>query len=100
MKIELESYWTGRVALRDTEFPGTYQLAPGLFGLMHFNAWGNIMAPLMGKLFADGLAADAMDRLPFPLTRPSPVSNPDKQQRNLRRILLPAARTAQRIGII
>lgn len=100
MKIELESYWTGRVAMRDTEFPGTYQLAPGLFGLMHFNAWGNIMAPLMGKLFADGLAADAMDRLPFPLTRPSPVSNPDKQQRNLRRILLPAARTAQRIGII
>jgi len=100
MKIELETYWTGRVALRDTEFPGTFEIAQGVYGLMHFNAWGNIMAPLMGKLFAEGLAADAMDRMPFPLTQPQAVSNPNKQQRNLRRVLLPAARTAQRLGII
>lgn len=79
MDIKLEAYWTGRVAMRDVEFPGVYEAQPGVYGLMHFNAWGNVMAPLMGKLFAEGLAADAMDKLPFPIEKAQPVSNPGKQ---------------------
>lgn len=98
--VELETYWTGRVALRDVEFPGAYELHPGLYGLMHFNAWGNVMAPLMGKLLAEALAADRPDRLPFPLARPRAVDNPGRQSRNIRRWLIPAARTAQRVGVI
>ncbi len=96
LPIELESYWTGRVGLRDMEFPGAFEMEPGLYGLMHFNAWGNLMAPLMGKLFAEGLTTDRMEDLPFPLTRPAPVANMNKQDRLIRRLLIPAARQAQR----
>ena len=100
MAIELEAYWTGRVALRDRQFPGVFELRPGLYGLMHFNAWGNVMAPLMGKLFAEGLASDRMGDLPFPLEKPVAVANPGKQDRIIRRLLIPSARQGQRWGII
>ena len=99
MKIELETYWTGRVALRGREFPGVFEARPGLYGLMFFNAWGNVMAPLMGKLMAEGLAADRMDRLPFPVEKPLAVDNPGKQDRIIRHLLIPAARTGQKLGI-
>lgn len=100
MDIRLETYWTGRVAMRTREFPGVYSLGRGVFGLMHFNAWGNVMAPLMGMLLADGIAKDAPDKMPFPLERPEPVFYRDKQEVLLRRLLIPAARTAQRLGVI
>lgn len=98
--IELETYWTGRVALRERQFPGAFEVQPGLYGLMYFNAWGNVMAPLMGKLFAEGLVHDRMHDLPFPLEKPAPVANIGKQDRIIRRLLIPAARQAQRWGII
>lgn len=100
VNIELESYWTGRVAMRDKQFPGAFQMEPGVFGLMYFNAWGNVMAPLMGMLLAQGLAADAPESLPFPLEQVTPVSSPRKQERLIRDLLIPLARTAQRIGMI
>lgn len=98
--IQMETYWTGRVAMRKREFPGAYRLKPGLYGLMHFNAWGNVMAPLMGKLFAEGLTADQPDRMPFPLEQPESVFFQAGQDLAMRDILLPAARLASRMGII
>jgi glycine/D-amino acid oxidase-like deaminating enzyme len=98
--LELEHYWTGRVAMRDQEFPGTYQIDDGVYGLMYFNAWGNVMAPLMAKIFAEGLAKDNMQQLPFPLEKPQQVSNPNKQSLIIRSLLIPAARLGQRIGIL
>lgn len=100
MAIELEAYWTGRVGMRDVEFPGVYEVKPGVYGLMHFNAWGNVMAPLMGKLFARGLASGDMAQLPFPIEKPRAVADPGKQDRNIRQWMIPAARQAQRWGII
>ena len=100
MDIELEAYWTGRVGMRDAEFPGIYEAQPGVYGLMHFNAWGNVMAPLIGKLFAEGVATDTIDQLPFPIEKAQPVSNPGKQDRNIRQWMIPAARQAQRWGIL
>lgn len=100
MDIQLEHYWTGRVALRDQEFPGFFELVPGVYGLMHFNAWGNVMAPLMGMLVAKGIAADAMDGLPFPIDKPRPVACPNKQKILISQLLIPAARVGQRLGII
>ena len=100
MKIELEAYWTGRVAMRDRQFPGVFEMQPGLFGLMYFNAWGNVMAPLMGKLMAEGLAADRTDALPFPIEKPLAVSNPGKMDRIIRHVMIPSARTGQRIGLL
>jgi glycine/D-amino acid oxidase-like deaminating enzyme len=100
LKIELESYWTGRVAFRDREFPGVFEPRPGLFGLMYFNAWGNLMAPLLGKLLAEGLAADRTHALPFPIERPAAVSNQGRMDRIIRHLLIPAARTGQGLGLI
>lgn len=100
MKIELETYWTGRVAMRDRQFPGVFQPRPGLFGLMYFNAWGNVMAPLMGKLLAAGLVADRINALPFPVEQPLSVSNQGKMDRIIRHLLIPAARSAQGFGIL
>ena len=100
MGIELDDYWTGRVALRDVEFPGMFQLEPGVFGLMHFNAWGNLMAPLLGMALAGAMARDRMDQLPFPVETPVPVANPGKQELIIRKLLIPAARMGQRFGII
>jgi len=100
MAIELDDYWTGRVALRDVEFPGMFQLEPGVFGLMHFNAWGNLMAPLLGMALAGAMASDRMDRLPFPVETPAPVANPGKQDLIIRKLLIPAARMGQRFGIV
>lgn len=51
---------------------------------------------------ADGgglFAADRPDQLPFPIERPSAVSNRSKMDRIIRRLLIPAARTAQRTGL-
>lgn len=100
MQIGLGHYWTGRVAMRDKEFPGVFDMGGGIFGLMHFNAWGNVMAPLMGKLLAEGLAGDRLDRLPFPLEKPQAVSMPNKQELLIRHLLIPTARLGQKIGLI
>lgn len=100
LELFLAHYWTGRVALRDQAFPGVYEAAPGLYGLMHFNAWGNIMAPLLGMRLAQGLVEDRLDRLPFPLAHPRAVAHPGKQSLLIRRGLIPAARMAQTLGVI
>lgn len=100
MDIQMDDYWTGRVALRDVEFPGMFELQPGVFGLMHFNAWGNLMAPLLGMALANAMARDRMDQLPFPVETPVPVANPGKQELMIRKLLIPAARLGQRFGLI
>ena len=100
MGIELERYWTGRVAMRTREFPGVFDMGGGVYGLMHFNAWGNVMAPLMGKLLAEGLAKDAPDTLPFPFEKPKAVFYQPQQELLLRHTMIPAARFGQKLGLI
>ncbi len=100
LQIERESYWTGRVAMRDRQFPGVFELHSGVYGLMYFNAWGNVMAPLMGKLLAESLTSSDLNALPFPLEQVEPVSMPRKQELLIRRLLIPAARVAQRLGMV
>lgn len=100
MPIEVDRYWTGRVAMTKSQFPGFFELHPGVYGLMYFNAWGNVMAPLLGKLVAAALARGDPGTLPLPVTKPEPVSSPRKYEIVIARLLLPAARTAQRLGLI
>ena len=100
VNLELEHYWTGRVAMRDHEFPGAYQIDDDIYGLMHFNAWGNVMAPLMAKNFAQAIAADDMQQLAFPLEKPKPLSSPNKKSLIIRSVLIPAARTGESFGIL
>ncbi|MCB1678002.1 MAG: FAD-binding oxidoreductase [Halioglobus sp.] len=98
--IALQAYWTGRVAMREADFPGMYELSPGVYGLMHFNAWGNVLAPLMGMALAQAIASDRPDRLPFPIVQPDRIAHPGKQELLIRSIMIPAARMAQSLGII
>ena len=77
-----------------------YQLASGIYGLMHFNAWGNVMAPLMGMALAQAIASDRPDQLPFPIVQPDKIANPGKQEFLIRSLMIPAARVAQRFGFI
>jgi glycine/D-amino acid oxidase-like deaminating enzyme len=98
--IKLESYWTGRVAMREQEFPGMYRTDSGIYGLMHFNAWGNVMAPLMGMALAKAIATDRPDTLPFPIVSANEVAHPGKQEFLIRSLLIPAARFAQDLDII
>ena len=98
--IELEAYWTRRVAMREREFPGLYQLSSGIYGLMHFNAWGNVIAPLMARSLAQAIASDRPDQLPFPLVKPDVIANPGKQEFLIRSLMIPAARIAQDFGLI
>jgi glycine/D-amino acid oxidase-like deaminating enzyme len=98
--IKLQAYWTGRVAMREREFPGMYEIQAGVYGLMHFNAWGNVMAPLMAMALAQAIANDRPDQLPFPIVRPDQITRPGKQEFLLRRLMLPAARMGQRLGMI
>lgn len=100
MAIQMEDYWTGQVAMRPVQFPGAFDLGKGLYGLMYFNAWGNVMAPLMGKAFAAALAHGDMAALPFPLEKPEPVSFRWRDEMLIRYLLIPAARTAQRLGLL
>lgn len=100
MRIEVDRYWTGRVAMTKSQFPGFFELQPGVFGLMYFNAWGNVMAPLLGSLVAEAIARDDPASLPLPITQPEPVSSPRKYEVIIARLLLPAARTAQRLGLL
>lgn len=98
--IKLESYWTGRVAMREQEFPGMYRLASGVYGLMHFNAWGNVLAPMMGMALAKAIATDRPDRLPFPIVKPKQVAYPGRQEFLIRNLMIPAARFAQDLDFI
>ena len=67
---------------------------------MYCNAWGNVMAPLMGKILAEGLQRDRMDALPFPIEQLEPVSFQRKHEVLIRHLLIPAARIAQRLNIL
>ena len=98
--IKLQAYWTGRVAMGEREFPGMYRLASGIYGLMHFNAWGNVMAPMMGMALAKAIATDRPDSLPFPIVTPDQVAHPGKKSFLIRNIMIPAARFGQDLDFI
>lgn len=98
--IKLEAYWTGRFAMREHKFPGMYETAPGIYGLMHFNGSGNVMAPLMGMALANAIAKDRPDQLPFPIMQPDRIANPGKKEFLIRNLIMPAVRVAQRLELI
>lgn len=98
--IKLQAYWTGRVAMGERDFPGMYRLDSGIYGLMHFNAWGNVMAPMMGMALANAIATDRSDTLPFPIVSPNQISHPGKKSFLIRNIMIPAARFGQDLDFI
>jgi glycine/D-amino acid oxidase-like deaminating enzyme len=97
--IELESYWTGRTFNAADNYPKLYSPAPGVFALVNLGAWGNVMAPLLGMNLANALAADSPSELVLPIEPLHAVKYPMALELSVRRLLIPAAKLADRLGL-
>lgn len=102
--IELESYWTGMTANSSTvyeaAYPQFYQAAEGVLALLNLGSWGNVMGPLLGMHLAQVLADDRLDKLLLPLQKPRAVHCAGLFETKIRRVLIPAARLADRLGLV
>lgn len=102
--IELESYWTGMTANSSTvyeaAYPQFYRVAEGVLALLNLGSWGNVMGPLLGLHLAEALVADRPDQLLLPLREPRAVRCAGLFETKIRRVLIPAARLADRLGLV
>ncbi|MFV3308399.1 NAD(P)/FAD-dependent oxidoreductase [Pseudomonas sp. NY15181] len=102
--IELESYWTGMTAnsssAYDAAYPKLYQVEQGVLALMNLGSWGNLMGPLLGMDLARALVADRPDDAILPLEQPQSVRLPGRFETKIRRVLIPAARLADRLDLV
>ncbi|MGQ7958048.1 NAD(P)/FAD-dependent oxidoreductase [Pseudomonas sp. SP16.1] len=102
--IELESYWTGMTAnsssVYDAAYPQFYQVDKGVLALLNLGSWGNLMGPLLGRHLAEVLVTGRLDRLLLPLREPRAVRCSGLFETKIRRVLIPAARLADRLGLV
>ncbi|WP_280372582.1 FAD-dependent oxidoreductase [Pseudomonas sp. BN411] len=102
--IEMESYWTGMTAnsssVYDASYPKLYRAAEGVLALMNFGSWGNVMGPMLGVNLADALASDRLQDCLLPLETPKAVQCPGLFETKIRRVLIPAARWADRFNLV
>jgi glycine/D-amino acid oxidase-like deaminating enzyme len=99
IRIELASYWTGRTFNAADNYPKLYAPAPGVFALVNLGAWGNVMAPLLGMNLANALASDRPSDIVLPIEPMQAVQFPMALEFSVRRLLIPAAKIADRLGI-
>ncbi|MFZ6049859.1 NAD(P)/FAD-dependent oxidoreductase [Pseudomonas sp. CR3202] len=103
-RIELESYWTGMTANSSSDYeasyPKLYRVADGVLALINFGSWGNVMGPMMGTNLADALAGDRFQDCLLPLETPKAVQFPGLFETKIRRVLIPAARLADRLNLV
>lgn len=101
--ITMESYWTGMTANSshhyDKCYPKLYDVANGVYGLMNFGSWGNLMGPMMGKSLANALADGRIEDCVLPLEKPQSVRFPGLFETKIRRTLIPIARVADRFDL-
>ena len=79
------------------DFPGLYQIADGVVGLMNLGTWGNVMGPLLGRNVAQALAEERPQDFMFPLRAPHAVRFPRLFEIKIRHLLVPAARCIDRV---
>jgi len=99
--IELGWYWTGMTSSTSStvhaDFPGLYQIADGVLGLMNLGTWGNVMGPLLGRNVAHAIAEERPQDFVLPLRAPHPVRFPRLFELKIRYLLVPAARWLDRV---
>lgn len=99
--IELGWYWTGMTSSTSStvhaDFPGLYQVADGVLGLMNLGTWGNVMGPLLGRNVAQAIAEERPQDFVLPLRVPQPVRFPRLFEFKVRYLLVPAARWLDRV---
>ena len=103
-RIELESYWTGLTESSSSDYhrdyPKIYDVAPGVTALANLGTWGNVMGPVLGMNFAHALASERPGDLMLPVERPCAVKSPRAFEWKIRYLLIPAARLADRLGLL
>lgn len=101
--IAMESYWTGMTANSshhyDKCYPKLYEVANGVYGLMDFGSWGNLLAPMMGMSLAHAIAAGRIEDCVLPIEKPETVRFPRLFETKIRRILIPIARVADHFNL-
>ena len=101
--IQMEAYWTGATAssshIYHEDYAKLYQVADGVMALMNLGTWGNVMGPLLGKHLAEVIATERPQDLLLPIEPPTTVRFPRLLEFKVRRVMLPAARLAERLGL-
>lgn len=103
VRIELESYWTGTTAssshVYHEDYAKLYQVADGVLALMNLGTWGNVMGPLLGMHLAQAIASERPQDLLIPIEKPATVHFAGLLELKVRRVMLPAARWADKLGL-
>ncbi|QDX82796.1 FAD-dependent oxidoreductase [Denitratisoma sp. DHT3] len=101
--LELESYWTGVTAssshVYHEDYAKYYRVDDNVFALMNLGTWGNVMGPLLGQSLARALAAGRPEECVLPLEAPKPVRLPSIFEFKVRRLMIPAARLVDYLGL-
>ena len=101
--IRLESYWTGETASSSSayheDYPKLYAVAPGVTAAMNVGTWGNVFAPQLGTHVADWLVDGRGQDLVLELETPHAVPFQRSFALKTRRVLIPLARLADRLGL-
>lgn len=101
--IELESYWSGTTAssshVYHEDYANLFQVADGVTALMNLGTWGNVMGPLLGRHLAEVLFSRRWQDLLLPLRKPAQVPYPGWFAFKVRRLMMPAARLVDRMGL-
>ena len=84
----------------EAAYPKLYQVADGVLALNNFGSWGNVLGPMMGVNLAEALAAGRLAACLLPLETPKAVPCPGLFETKIRRVLIPAARWADRFHLV
>lgn len=97
--LELDTYWTGRIAYSRDELPRIYELGPGLLALNGLST-GNVYGPLLGLNLARALVAGSRAELVLPVTTPEPSClRQTMAQAVVRYAFVPLMRALERAGL-
>jgi glycine/D-amino acid oxidase-like deaminating enzyme len=102
-RIELESFWTGTTSssshVYHQDYAKIYRVDDGVLALMNLGTWGNVMGPLLGRHLAEVMVSERWQDLLLPLEAPQAVRFPDWFAFKVRRLMMPAARAVERLGL-
>lgn len=98
--IEMESYWTGRSFNTASEFPQLFQLDSDVFAVVNTGSTGNMMGPIIARYFVEFFLPHHDQAFIAPIRNIHAIQNPNAMERKLRLLLLPAARLADRLGML
>lgn len=100
LRLQLDSYWTGRLAVSSDELPRIYRLGPDLLALNCFSTEGNLPAPIVGKHLAEKIVEDRLEELVFPLSEPDTHLWRGHYDFLLRHVVVPVGLIAERLRLV